>query len=188
MLKELIKRIAKELKENGVPYIIIGGQAVLLYREPRFTNDIDITLGFDTSHLNRIIEITKLLDLKILVNNPSEFVAQTMVLPTLDNESGYFRVDFIFSTTEFEQNAIKRANIIYLDGIEVSYCSLEDLIIFKIFAGRQRDLEDIKYMLIKNPVYDKNYVEQNLIELGKSIDKDLLSTFRATIEKSSNVY
>ncbi len=29
--------------------MVFGGQAVLMYGEPRFTQDIDITLGIDTS-------------------------------------------------------------------------------------------------------------------------------------------
>ena len=45
MFKEIIIRIAKAFNENNIPYIIIGGQAVLLYGEPRLTRDIDIILG-----------------------------------------------------------------------------------------------------------------------------------------------
>lgn len=182
MLKELIIRIAKGLKDNSIPYIIIGGQAVLLYREPRFTNDIDITLGFDSSRLDQILQLIYSIDLKVLVSNPIEFVAQTMVLPTIDGRSGAFRVDFIFSATEFEHNAIKRANIIKLDDVEVSYCSLEDLIVFKIFAGRQKDLEDIKYMILKNPNYNTNYIEHILKELGNAVDKDFLASFYEIIK------
>jgi hypothetical protein len=33
LFKEEIKRICKELNINQIPYIIIGGQAVLLYGE-----------------------------------------------------------------------------------------------------------------------------------------------------------
>ncbi len=44
-LKELIKNLAVELSRKGIDYMIIGGQAVLIYGEPRLTRDIDITLG-----------------------------------------------------------------------------------------------------------------------------------------------
>ncbi len=42
MITALIKRIAQYLDENKVPYMIIGGQAVLLYGTPRLTRDIDL--------------------------------------------------------------------------------------------------------------------------------------------------
>jgi hypothetical protein len=43
VFKKLIVSIAAAFKKNNIPYIILGGQAVLLYGEPRLTKDIDIT-------------------------------------------------------------------------------------------------------------------------------------------------
>ena len=41
MFQDLLKRVAGELSRNAIPYMVIGGQAVLLYGEPRLTKDID---------------------------------------------------------------------------------------------------------------------------------------------------
>jgi hypothetical protein len=41
MFEELLIRIAKALDNNYIPYMIVGGQAVLLYGEPRLTKDIE---------------------------------------------------------------------------------------------------------------------------------------------------
>jgi hypothetical protein len=38
----------------------------------------------------------------------------------------------------------------------VNYVSVEDLIIYKIISGRERDLEDLKTILIKNKKLTKN--------------------------------
>lgn len=45
MFEQLLKKIAQALDKGGIPYMIIGGQAVLLYGEPRLTRDIDIILA-----------------------------------------------------------------------------------------------------------------------------------------------
>jgi hypothetical protein len=45
MFEDLIVRIAQELEESGLPYMIIGGQAVLLYGTPGMTTHIDFALG-----------------------------------------------------------------------------------------------------------------------------------------------
>ena len=66
----------------------------------------------------------------------------TFVLPVHDAATGV-RVDFIFSTTPYEQQAIQRAVIIDLGGEPVPFASAEDLVIHKLFAGRARDLEDV---------------------------------------------
>ncbi len=40
MLERLIEKLAIILEQHKIPYMIIGGQAVLLYGEPRLTKDI----------------------------------------------------------------------------------------------------------------------------------------------------
>ena len=44
--------------------MIIGGQAVLLYGEPRLTKDIDITLGIDFDELDRLLKVISELKFK----------------------------------------------------------------------------------------------------------------------------
>ncbi|MFZ8805475.1 MAG: nucleotidyltransferase, partial [Candidatus Calescibacterium sp.] len=63
--KELLKKIAKSLSKEGIEYMIIGGQAVLIYGEPRLTKDIDITLGINVDGLEKILEIVRKLKLKL---------------------------------------------------------------------------------------------------------------------------
>jgi len=97
-----------------------------------------------------------------------------MVLPVIDDKSN-FRIDFILSFTLYEKDAISRANIIKIDGTEVSFCSLEDMIILKVFAGRPRDIDDVQSIIRKNPQFNRQLVMDNLRELGKAIDVDLIS-------------
>ena len=54
MFQSILKKIAKELNKFRIPYMVIGGQAVLLYGEPRLTKDIDITLGEGIESLEKI--------------------------------------------------------------------------------------------------------------------------------------
>jgi hypothetical protein len=41
MFEEILSKIGAILKKHNIPYMIIGGQAVLLYGEPRLTRDIE---------------------------------------------------------------------------------------------------------------------------------------------------
>ena len=45
MFEEILAALSRVLQKRSIPYMVIGGQAVLLYGEPRVTRDIDITLG-----------------------------------------------------------------------------------------------------------------------------------------------
>jgi hypothetical protein len=170
MFEELIARIAVELKKAGLPYMIIGGQAVLLHGSPRLTKDIDIILGVDVGLLETVLPVISLMGLDVIPGDFRAFAERTSVLPARDKQSG-IRVDFIFSFTPYESQAIKRAGSILLGGTEVMFASVEDVIIHKIFAGRSRDMEDVRSMLIKNPDVDTAYIRTWLDEFEKSPDK-----------------
>jgi len=68
--------------------MVIGGQAVLLYGEPRLTKDIDVTLGVGVDHLDRLKAIVNRLGFKYLTDRVDDFVKETMVLPVIDQKSG----------------------------------------------------------------------------------------------------
>ena len=65
MFRDLIENIARMLEEKGIAYMLIGGQAVLLYGEPRATKDIDITLDIGPDRLRDILKIVDDLSWKI---------------------------------------------------------------------------------------------------------------------------
>jgi predicted nucleotidyltransferase len=148
MIEQLISRISKCLDEHSVPYMLIGGQALLLYGIVRSTRDIDITLGIDSDSYSEIVRICEELDLNILPKEPQEFANQTRTLPA-EEPNCHIRIDFIFSFTPYERQAIKRAQQKTLAGYPVKFASSEDLIIFKMIAGRAVDIEDVKGILNK---------------------------------------
>jgi hypothetical protein len=170
MFEGLLARIAVELKKADLPYMIIGGQAVLLYGTPRMTKDIDITLGVDIGHLENIIPALDAMDLKIIPEDFKAFAEKTYVLPTRDEASG-IRVDFIFSFTPYERQAISRSRAVLLKETNVMFASAEDVIIHKIFAGRPRDMEDVRSIILKTPELDRAYIKKWLSEFEKSPEK-----------------
>jgi predicted nucleotidyltransferase len=169
MFQELIARIAASLNVRKIPYMIIGGQAVLLYGEPRLTRDIDVTVGAGVSWLPDLLRSVEDIDLICLPDDVDSFVRRTMVLPTQHEETG-IRVDFIFSYTSYEIEAIARAHKVSISGQEVAFASVEDLIIHKIFAGRPRDLEDVRSVLLRNPDVDTGYIRRWLEEFDRSAE------------------
>lgn len=182
MFKELIIKLGKIFNKTSVPYMIIGGQAVILYGEPRLTRDIDITLGIGTEKLDDILNIAKELNLKILAEDISSFVKKTMVLPVMDESTG-IRIDFIFSFTPYEKQAIERGKKVLLDSVEINFASVEDLIIHKIFANRARDLEDVKNIVLKNPDIDEIYINKWLQEFDNAFQESKFTTVFKNILK-----
>ena len=182
MYRELIKRIAAELSHQNIPYMIIGGQAVLLYGEARLTKDIDITLGVGVEKLPVITDAVMALGLTVETDDLDAFVRDTMVLPVSEPKTG-IRVDFIFSFSPYERQAIKRAPEVMFDNIPVRFAALEDVVIHKVVAGRARDIEDIKTILLKNPGYDKDYINIWLTEFDQALEGKCLRSYEEIISE-----
>ncbi len=177
MFQRLLERLAKKLSRSNIPYMVIGGQAVLLYGEPRFTRDIDITLGRNIDAFDTIIKIARALNLTPLVRKEYEFVKKTLVLPLIEKKSG-IRIDFIFSFSPYEKEAILRARKVKLGKTVINFASLEDVIIHKIISGRPRDIEDIKTILLKNKKYDIHYIKKWLKVFDTSLAANYWDMFK----------
>jgi hypothetical protein len=164
--ERLLARIADALDRHDLLFMVIGGQAVLLHGEPRLTQDIDITLGMAPDRVAEVLTICETVDCAPLPEDPSAFARRTFVLPVADRASG-IRVDFIFSTTPYEQEAIERAQMVSIEGTLVPFATPEDLILHKLFAGRPRDLEDVRGVIArKGSTIDWGYVERWAVEFS----------------------
>jgi predicted nucleotidyltransferase len=184
MTEKLIKKIAKSLDKQKIPYMIIGGQAVLIYGRPRLTRDVDITLGVDTDRFSLIQGVCEKLGLVPIPENPQDFARETKVLPAEEPKSK-IRVDFIFSFTSYEAQAIKRTREVVIDNYPVKFASCEDVIIHKMIAGRAVDAEDVKSILIKNEnSIDLEYIREWLSQFGEIAEHEgILERFNSLLEQ-----
>jgi predicted nucleotidyltransferase len=186
----LLASLTRALDEKGLPFMLIGGQAVLLHGRPRLTEDIDVTLGADPGRLADVRAVCETLALRPLPEDLEAFVRQTFVLPALHEESGV-RIDFIFSTTPYERQAIGRAERVDVGGTAVPFATAEDLIVHKLFAGRPRDWEDaVGVARRKGGTLDWAYVERWAAEFGsvpgrERLPEDVRRLRRETESRSS---
>ncbi len=181
MFERLLAKLANAFANAHIPYMVIGGQAVLLYGEPRLTKDIDITLGVGLDQYSTITKVIESIPLHSLITD-KQFTQDTMVLPCHEIATG-IRVDLIFSFSPYEQEALKRINCVYIGETDVCFASLEDLIIHKIIAGRPRDLEDIQTMLLKNPHWDQLYVQHWLQDFSQALNEPFWARLNKLIDR-----
>jgi len=181
MFEQLLKKIAQALDKGGIPYMIIGGQAVLLYGEPRLTRDIDIILAITSEKLDLVLGLAKGIGLRPLVD-PENFTRKAMVLPCQYPKAD-IRVDFIFSFSPYERRGLERVRTVKIGGVRIKFASLEDLIIHKVIAGRPRDLEDVRSILIKNPGADLGHIRHWLAEFAASLEEPFVKRFDEVVQK-----
>ena len=176
MFNQLLERVALSLEQSQIPYMVIGGQAVLVYGEPRLTRDVDITLGVGPERLQDLLSLAESVGWRSLVEKPEEFVRQTMVLPLKDSETG-IRIDLIFSYSPYERQAMERVHLVNMGKAKVRFAAVEDVVILKMVAGRPRDLEDVRSILVKQRELGVGYIRDWLAEFDRDLAKDCAQAF-----------
>jgi hypothetical protein len=135
-------RLQTFLDSQALRFCFIGGIAVQWWGEPRLTRDLDISLltGFG----NEAPRIDLLLTMYApRMAGAREFALENRVL--LLNSPGGVGIDVSLAALPYEEEAIGRATMIeMLPGKSLRLCSAEDLIVMKLFAGREMDLYDAR--------------------------------------------
>ena len=130
-----------ELRDSGAEYLVVGGWAVGVHAEPRYTKDLDLLVGTSSTNLARIVTALE------KYGAPSGLVRQVRTMST--EEFVFFgvppaRVDILRAIpgVEFEQAWARRKDVRW-NEVDVHVIGFDDLCAAKRAAGRQRDLDDV---------------------------------------------
>lgn len=132
---------------RGWRFCFIGGLAVQRWGEPRLTLDVDCTLLTGFGQEERYVD--ELLATFVgRVDHPREFALANRVL--LLRGSSNVPLDIALGAMPFEERCIERASAFAIgDTQSLMMCSAEDLVVFKAFAGRDRDWLDIEGIVLR---------------------------------------
>lgn len=164
-----IIRLAGELQEfceaRGWKFCFIGGVAVQFWSELRATRDVDMTLLTGFGGERPFIDAL-LAQYESRVEHPIEHAERTRVL-LLRSPDG-IGIDIAMGAFPFEESAIRRSKKIEaMQGIYLRVCSAEDLIVFKVFATRAKDWNDVEATIIRqgDDNLDWTYIHEQLVPL-----------------------
>ena len=134
----------EQLEQAGMSFCVIGGLAVQRWGEPRTTRDVDLTVLAEFGHETEIIErILSNCDFRPRISGAKQFALQSRVLLLSDRSS--IPIDVSLAAFPFESDAIHRSSLWGpTEGMTIRTCSAEDLIVYKAFASRERDWQDIR--------------------------------------------
>jgi hypothetical protein len=127
------------LEEQGVRYLVIGGLAVVAVGEPRTTADADAIVFLSPSEAETLIGLAANAGFELQPAVEQQRLATT---GTLRFRRGKFQIDLITASLPFEEAAFQRACHHELFGVSLPFPSPEDLILFKVLAGRDKDMLD----------------------------------------------
>lgn len=168
-------RLQEFLESQQWRFCFIGGVAVQSWGEPRLTRDIDLSL------LTGFGDEVRYVDLLLgayppRIEDARQFALAYRVL--LLRTPGGVGIDVSLAALPYEQLAIERARLIeLLPGRSLRLCSPEDLVIVKLFAGRETDIRDARSVMVRqgDDGLDWRYIETQLASFADlKADPDLI--------------
>ncbi len=134
-------------RQKNWQFCFIGGIAVQRWGEPRFTDDVDLTLMTNFGHEEEFIH--HLLAIFHPRNdNAVEFALRNRVL--LMENAEKVPLDVALGAFPFEIRTIERASSFrFPTGQSLITCSAEDLVVHKCFAAREQDWLDVDHILAR---------------------------------------
>ncbi|MGH2545114.1 MAG: hypothetical protein ACRDIB_20175 [Ardenticatenaceae bacterium] len=154
----------------GIPYAIIGGVAVQRWGEPRFTQDVDLTVAAPLDDPETFVQ--QVLDrFSPRLEDALTFALRNRVI--LVQATNGYNLDIALGLPGYEDEVIQRAIDYELEpGKAVRLCSAEDLIIHKAVAGRSQDVRDIEGIIYRQgDVLDVGYIRQWLHGFAEILGK-----------------
>ncbi|MCL4869172.1 MAG: nucleotidyltransferase [Anaerolineae bacterium] len=141
MTEQLLPALHKAvsvLEANGYQYAIIGGIALAQWGVSRYTHDVNLKLLVpDAEYEKTRLALRKLFPMyarEQLAENP--FIVAVTINGVI--------VDFLLALPGYEELIIERAVQRDFGGWMANVCSVEDLLVQKIVAGRDKDWLDVE--------------------------------------------
>ena len=146
VLGKALLAVQQGFQELGTPYMLIGGLAVILRGFPRHTDDIDVTVPGAEIDIARLIEILGKHGFEPRIDNALDFAKHNQVLLLRHTETTV-ELDVAMAWLPFEDEALRQAESLEVEGVSVPVARAEDLLIYKAVAWRERDRRDIAELL-----------------------------------------
>ncbi len=174
-LQQTLTDLVQWLREEGIPFAVIGGIAATFRGDARFTADIDVVIGVDLDEALQLIQRLPQSVFQPLFPGVDEVLRASYLLP-LRHSVTKVSVDIAVGMSGFERQAISRATEVEISGCQIPIVTAEDLILMKLLAGRPRDIDDVRNILLRQgAALDWNYLLEIGEQLQQAVDQDLLS-------------
>jgi predicted nucleotidyltransferase len=143
---DALAAVNQALDDIDAPSMVIGGVAVIALGVARLTVDIDATIQGRSSDPERVLKVFAQHDIRPRIVGASEFARSRQIVLARHHASGV-SIDASLAWLPFEEEAIQFSQVADYSGIPIRVPRPEDLIIYKLVAGRPQDIDDVEKLL-----------------------------------------
>lgn len=185
---ELLAALKKVLGPRRIRWYVFGAQAAVVYGSPRMTMDVDVTIALPTEKVRPLVAALLRSGFNSRARDLEAFFERSRVIPLVHGKTK-MPLDLVVARDSLETAFLERARLVDIGGgLRVPLITPEDLVIAKIFAGRPRDVEDVRAVLgARGSAMDLRYVRTILGQLDEAEDRaDLLPLLERLLREASS--
>lgn len=134
--------IAALLRRQRVPFALVGGLAVSIRGEVRFTRDVDIAVSVDgDAPFESLVQTLSASGYRPIATVEHE-LRKRLAQVRLESSSGVL-VDLLAASCGIEPEIVARATVVRIEGVgEVPVARAEELLAMKVLSMTDRRLQD----------------------------------------------
>lgn len=156
--------IHRTLARAGMAHAFGGALALAYAAEPRGTVDVDVNVFSPVDDLDTVLGVFDEIDLR-----PEEVRERWVPIAgiRLRRQDGPYPVD-LFASLDDRYAEIEARTLLHPfgpDNLVLPFLSPEDLAVFKLSFGREKDWVDLRSIASSQPGLDAEYVERQLVGL-----------------------
>lgn len=165
-LQEAIARALSLLRRSGLRGSFGGGVAVIVWGQPRVTQDLDLLLEIGTEQVDGFLELARAAGYRT-EDNPRELLEGGFLRLLPPADAAPVALDLLRADTELHLQAIGRTRTFQLAGEAVPVLAPEDLILLKLVAFRPKDTFDLESVIAATrETLDTGYLRRWSDQLG----------------------
>lgn len=154
-----LEALGRLLSRFGHRGVVIGGIAVSLLGEARFTEDLDAMVLLSIDEIPHFLTVAKEEGIEPRISQAEAFARRNRVL-LLRHVPSQTDIDVSLGVLPFEEEMVERSVIHKIDDtLQIRLPTPEDLIIMKAIAHRPKDLLDIQGIIQSHPNLDKARIQ-----------------------------
>jgi hypothetical protein len=171
-VRAVLNHVCYVLAPLGHPFALMGGIALAAWNHPRATRDVDLLIGVDSADLDPVINRFGECGCRPKRVPPIVTVGQHHFVQFLYTPPGEFydvQFDLLLAESDLQKSAIARRIRRDVFGMShpVDVLNCDDLILFKLLAGRMIDRADAAMLLRENrEAIDFDYLLTWVAHLG----------------------
>lgn len=132
----------KIFNSHGIKFLLIGGQAVIYYTEPRYTKDVDIWILQEQNNAATIYKALKAFGAPLKGISAEDFLNKNLIIQI---GVAPVRIDLLLNIEGVKAAmAWKNRKRVLYGKTPIHVMSAKDLIVVKNKAGRPQDLLDVE--------------------------------------------